>query len=178
MDTQAIYQSLSSLFPPNQLIFDASKLSPFQTDKSPLLGELPVGVVEIHRSEEVGILLRWANQTGVSIVTRGAGTGTTGGALAAQSGTVILSTRHLNHVLDLDLQNRCITVQPGVINQEINNAAISHGLFYPPDPASLYICSIGGNLAENAGGPRALKYGVTGDYVLGLKGFFGNGQPF
>ena len=111
-------------------------------------------------------------------VVRGAGSGTTGGALAAES-NVVLCLDKMNHIIDLDVANATITVAPGVILKDIHAAAESaKGLFYPPDPASLNQCSIGGNIAENAGGPRALKYGVTRDYVIGLAGVWANGEPF
>ena len=103
------------------------------------------------------------------IVPRGGGTGLSGGALATRGG-IVLSLERLNRILEIDEQNFFVTVEPGVITQHLQEAVEAQGLFYPPDPASRGSCTIGGNIAENAGGPRALKYGVTKDYVYGMQG--------
>ena len=104
---------------------------------------------------------------GLPIVPRGAGTGLSGGALAL-NGAVVLGTARMNRILDIDAANRRAVVQPGVINAELSAAARTHGLYYAPDPSSQTACTMGGNVAENSGGPHCLKYGVTSRYVTGL----------
>jgi glycolate oxidase len=101
-------------------------------------------------------------------VPRGAGSGVSGGAIAVEGALTIVMTG-MNAILEIDADNQLCVVQPGIINAELGRAVAEHGLFYPPDPASFEICSIGGNLAENSGGLRCVKYGVTRDYVLGLE---------
>ncbi len=148
-----------------------------QQDRSALEGHPPGIVVFPTQQADVIKTLLFANQHGIPVVTRGAGTGTTGGAVSATDGIVINLSR-MNRIIEIDTKNHCIVVEPGVILETLHQAVESSGLFYPPDPASLSECTIGGNVAENAGGPRCLKYGVTGDYVRGLSGVYANGQPF
>ena len=110
-----------------------------------------------------------------SVVTRGAGTGLCGGANASD-GCVILSLHRMNRVLHIDVANRMARVQPGVLNGDLKRAVAEHGLFYPPDPASYEISSIGGNVATNAGGLCCVKYGVTRDYVVALEVVLASGE--
>ncbi len=149
----------------------------YASDTSAAVGVAPVAVVCPEEESQVRECLLLAEDYGVGIVSRGAGTGTTGGAVSLGS-SLVLSFENYNRILDIDVDNRVAVVQPGVITGELQKAVEKLGLFYPPDPASLDICTLGGNIAENAGGPRALKYGVTRDYVLGLKGFWADGTPF
>ncbi|MEK9727813.1 MAG: FAD-linked oxidase C-terminal domain-containing protein [Candidatus Margulisiibacteriota bacterium] len=128
--------------------------------------------------DECERLLKWANKENHVLVIRGAGTGTTGGALTTTAKQIIICLSKMNRIINFDIKNATITVEPGVLLEVIHKTVESKGLFYPPDPASLKRCSIGGNIAENAGGPRALKYGVTKDYVIGLKGVWANGESF
>ena len=115
------------------------------------------------------------NEKGIPVTPRGAGTGLSGGALPV-SGGVSLSLELMNNILDIDERNLQATVEPGVITQVFQEAVEAKGLFYPPDPASKGSCFIGGNLAENSGGPKAVKYGVTKDYVLNLEVVLPDGQ--
>lgn len=125
-------------------------------------------VVVLPRSAaEVSAILRLANRTGTPVTPRGAGTGLSGGSLP-MGGIALVLTR-MNRIRELDLANRLAVVEPGVITAELQAAAEAQGLFYPPDPGSQRVSTLGGNVAENAGGPRCLKYGVTRDYVLGLE---------
>ena len=119
-------------------------------------------------SEEISEILRLANEYRFPVVPRGAGTGTTGGALPVQGGLVVVTSR-LNRILEIDPDNFIAVVQPGVFTGHLKAEVEKLGLFYPPDPSSANFCSIGGNVAENAGGSAAVKYGVTRDYVLGLR---------
>ena len=136
---------------------------------------LPDAVVFPEHDEDIAAVLRICREHRLPLVPRGAGVGYTGGALAVQGGIVLVFTR-MNRILRLDAENFLAEVEPGVITADLQAAAEKRGLFYPPDPASLKTSTIGGNVAENAGGPRCFKYGVTGNYVLGLEGFLMNGE--
>jgi len=127
-----------------------------------------LAVVRPYNVEEVSKLAEYAFQNSIPIVARGAGTGMTGGAVPLKD-AVILSLEGMNRILDIDEKNMVASVEPGVINSHLQEELEVKGLFYPPDPASMKFCTLGGNVAENAGGPRAIKYGVTRDYVLGLE---------
>lgn len=125
----------------------------------------PEVVARPKNSEEVSLLLKICNQHLIPVTPRGAGTGLSGGALPVHGGLVIAMDR-FNKIMMIDERNLQATVEPGVINQVFQDAVMAKGLFYPPDPASRGSCFLGGNLAESAGGPKAVKYGVTKDYVL------------
>jgi glycolate oxidase len=129
---------------------------------------LPWAVVRPGSSREISEILRLANRERFPIVPRGAGTGMSGGAVPVQGG-VVLSVERMNHILEIDEQDFVAVVEPGVITGDLQREVESRGLFYPPDPASRKFCTLGGNVAECAGGLRAVKYGVTKDYVLGLE---------
>ena len=118
--------------------------------------------------EEIGDIMRLCYAHGIPVTPRGAGTGLSGGALPIHHG-VVLSTERLNKIIQIDERNLQATVEPGVINEAFQNAVKEVGLFYPPDPASKGSCSLGGNLAHSSGGPKAVKYGTTRDYVLNLQ---------
>ncbi len=129
---------------------------------------LPDLVVHPRNTQEVSIVAQEAYHLGVPLVPRGAGTGVTGGALAVHGGVLVVFDQ-MNRIKDVAVGDLTLVTEPGAITREVHEAAEAEGLFYPPDPASLDSCSIGGNVAENAGGPRALKYGVTKHYVLELE---------
>jgi glycolate oxidase len=136
---------------------------------------LPDGVVFPGKSEEVSAIMKVANEAGLNIVPRGAGTGMSGGALAIQGGLVMVMTR-FDRILSVDEENLVAEVEPGVITAHFQEVVESKGLFYPPDPASAKYSTLGGNVAECAGGPRAVKYGVTRDYILGLEVVLPSGE--
>ncbi len=136
---------------------------------------LPDVVVHPENTQEVSTIARLAYEEEVPLVPRGAGTGVTGGALAVHGGVLVVFDR-MSQIKAVETGDLVLITQPGVITQEIHQAAEAEGLFYPPDPASLDACSIGGNVAENAGGPRALKYGVTKHYVLELEVVMPSGE--
>src|SRR5215208_6475965 len=119
-------------------------------------------------AEQVAALVRLANRYGLPIVPRGAGTGLSGGALATEGG-IVMPTARMRRVLHVDPVNRLAIVEPGLVNLELSRAVARYGLFYAPDPSSQKACTIGGNVAENAGGPHTLAYGVTTNHVLGLE---------
>src|ERR1700677_2296713 len=126
----------------------------------------PLAVVRPLRTEEVQTVLRWATANRVPVVPRGAGSGLSGGATALDGG-IVLSTEKMREI-SVDPVTRTAVCQPGLFNAEVKAAVGEYGLWYPPDPSSYEICSIGGNIATNAGGLCCVKYGVTADYVLGL----------
>jgi glycolate oxidase len=117
---------------------------------------------------EVAAAVRIARRHGVPVTARGAGTGLSGGAIPCEGG-VVITTARMNRILELDVENRLAVVEPGVINLDITRAAEPYGLYYAPDPSSQKACTIGGNIAENAGGPHTLRYGATTNHVLGLE---------
>jgi glycolate oxidase len=128
----------------------------------------PAAVAFPGNADEVAAIMRLASSIPFPVVPRGAGTGMTGGALAVAGGLVLAMNR-FNRILEIDLENQVAVVEPGVITGRLQEEVRQLGLYYPPDPASLQFCTIGGNVAECAGGPSAVKYGVTRDYVLGLE---------
>ena len=127
---------------------------------------MPVAAVRAESAGQVQETLRWASRHGIPVVPRGAGSGLSGGALAVDGG-IVLSLERMRAV-EIDTASRVAVVEPGALNVEVKRAAAAHGLWYPPDPSSYEICSIGGNIATNAGGLCCVKYGVTTDYELGL----------
>lgn len=146
------------------------------TDRSGYVpATLPDGVVQATSVDEVVQTMRLASANRVPIVTRGAGTGLAGGS-SATAGEVVLDLSRMNRILRIDPVEQLAVVEPGVLNAEMNAAAAEHGLFYAPDPASTAICSIGGNIATNAGGMKCAKYGVTRESVLALKVVLADGR--
>jgi len=129
---------------------------------------MPDVVVKPRDRDQVAAIVKLANEKGIPLYPRGAGTGLSGGSLPVKGGIVIVLT-DMNRILEIDRENLLAVVQPGVVTAQLHQAAEKEGLFYPPDPASSDACTIGGNIAECAGGPRGFKYGVTRDYVLGLE---------
>ena len=136
---------------------------------------LPEAVAFPRTTEEVSKIMKLATEHRFPVVPRGAGTGMTGGSLPVKGGLVLPLTR-MNSIVEIDAQNHIVVVEPGVITIELQNAVKKVGLFYPPDPASLKFCTIGGNAAECAGGPSAVKYGVTKDYIIGLEAVLPSGE--
>lgn len=137
---------------------------------------LPDGVLFPRDENDVSEVLKYCNENKIIIVPRGSGSGFTGGALAANGGLVMSFEKHMNKILEIDLENLVARVQPGVINSALQKEVAKFGLFYPPDPASMDYSSLGGNVSENAGGMRAAKYGITKDYVMALRAVLPNGE--
>ena len=136
----------------------------------------PDAVLFPRNEQDVSDILKYCNEHRIVIVPRGAGSGFTGGALPANGGIVLAFEKHMNKILEIDMQNMVAVVQPGVINKELQKAVEEVGLFYPPDPASQEYSTIGGNVNENAGGMRAAKYGITKDYVMAIRAVLPNGD--
>ena len=143
-------------------------LIPYSFDGTAALQQMPGCVVFARTTEQVASILRLANDTKTPIVTRGSGTGLSGGSLPSAD-CIVLCTVKMDKILELDRANLTMLVQPGVTTLQVADAASTAGLFYPPDPGSMKISTIGGNVAENSGGLRGLKYGVTRNYVMGME---------
>ena len=128
----------------------------------------PAAVALPTTAEQVSAIVRLAREAGLPVVARGAGTGLSGGAVPQQGGIIVALTR-MNRVIEIDREDRTALVEPGVINLELTEETLDHGFFFAPDPSSQKACTIGGNVAENSGGPHCLKYGVTTNHILGLE---------
>ncbi|MCB0402742.1 MAG: FAD-binding protein [Flavobacteriales bacterium] len=148
--------------------FDEEAFQKYGHDETEDLVFYPEVVVLPRTAQEISAILKLCNASNIPLTPRGAGTGLSGGALPVNKG-VLLSMERFDQILEIDERNLQATVEPGVITQVFQDAVREKGLFYPPDPASKGSCFIGGNLAENSGGPKAVKYGVTKDYVLNLE---------
>jgi len=168
--TDSIAQELIGIFGAANVYYnDAERLEPYAHDEAAgCATRIPEAVVRPKSAEEISQLLKLANREKIPVTARGAGSGLSGGAVPIHGGIVIDCCR-MNHILDVDKANMTVTVEPGVITSEINEMLRPHGLFYAGYPMSLETCTIGGNVAENAGGGKAVKYGVTGRYVLGIE---------
>ncbi|MEO9004074.1 MAG: FAD-linked oxidase C-terminal domain-containing protein [Ginsengibacter sp.] len=147
---------------------DRLELSKYSHDETEHLRFLPEVVLKVRSAKEISEILKICNKYRIPVTPRGAGTGLSGGALPDRGG-VLISTERMNSILEIDEKNLQVTTEPGVITEVLQNAVKEKGLFYPPDPASQGSCFIGGNIAENSGGPKAVKYGVVKDYVLNLE---------
>jgi len=169
--TPAIVAELRKIVGEKYVIFDdAEKLEPYSHDEVPdrRYARMPEAVVRPRTAEEISEILRLANRELFPVTPRGAGSGLSGGAVPVFGGVVLLVDR-MNQILEIDRDNMMVVVEPGVVTNEINARLKGEGLFYPGYPMSLETCYIGGNVAENAGGGKAIKYGVTGNYVTGLE---------
>ncbi len=152
-----------------QFVFvDEESLQHYSHDETENLHFLPELVIKPRTANEISEILKICNKEKIPVTPRGAGTGLSGGALPHLGG-VLLSTERMNSILEIDERNLQVTTEPGVITEVLQNTVKEKGLFYPPDPASRGSCFIGGNIAENSGGPKAVKYGVVKDYVLNLE---------
>ncbi|MCF6201441.1 MAG: glycolate oxidase subunit GlcD [Hydrogenimonas sp.] len=136
----------------------------------------PEAVIFPRDEDDVSKIVRYCNEHKIAVVPRGAGSGFTGGALPTNGGIVLALEKHMNKILEIDMDNMVAVVQPGVINMDLQKAVEAKGLFYPPDPASQEYSTIGGNVSENAGGMRAAKYGITKDYVMAIRAVRPNGD--
>ncbi len=170
----AFVSALQQQFQPQQLLFDEAERWTYGYDNS-RQHALPSVVVIPDSHLAVASLLELCHRYQVPLVVRGSGTGTAGAAVPICHG-VVLSTERLNHILRIDPNNRLMVVEPGVTNQQVQQAAAEHGFFWPPDPTSAAICTVGGNLACNSAGPRAVKYGTPRENVLGLRAVTADGR--
>ena len=166
--TTEILEQIKSIVGAEYVFTDAESFEKYGSDETEKLHYSPAVVVKPRKAEEIGALMQLANKHLIPVTPRGAGTGLTGGALPHLGGLVIAMER-FNSILEIDERNLQVTTEPGVITEVLQNAVKEKGLFYPPDPASKGSCFIGGNISENSGGPKAVKYGVVKDYVLNLE---------
>jgi glycolate oxidase len=164
---EELLKQLESIVGSSHLITDRNDLVSYSRDETSDAQAFPEAAVKPENARQVSEIMKLASDARIPVTPRGLGTGVSGGALPIRGG-ILLSLERFNRILEIDRRNMVAVVEPGVITGELQKAAEKEGLFYPPDPASLDSCSIGGNVAESAGGPRAVKYGTTKDYVLGL----------
>ena len=167
--------SLRALVGPDHVITDPNRLLVYESDGLTQYRVAPRAVILPATTEELAGAVRVLHLADVPVVARGAGTGLSGGALPRADG-VVVGTARMNRILSIDVDNRLARVQPGVVNGRLTEATRPHGLYYAPDPSSQSTCTLGGNVAENSGGPHCLKYGVTGRYVIGLTVVLADGE--
>ncbi len=163
-----VYEALIRELGADRVLRGPEAVAPYARDESGLGVYPPDAAVLCRTRAEVELVLRFAAVHQIPVTPRGAGSGMTGGALPIRGG-IVLSTEQMKRIVSIDADDRVAVIEPGVINADLQAAVEAQGLFYAPDPASLEFCSMGGNVAENAGGPRAFKYGVTRDWTLGLE---------
>ena len=173
-DQEGLITDLKAIVGDMYVVHDPEDLLVFEYDGSVDRG-LPIVVVLPSSTEEVSQIVKAAVRHGMPVVARGAGTGLSGGAVAQQGGVVIALTR-MTRVLEIDAENRLAVVEPGVVNIDLSHDASRYGLYYAPDPSSQKVCTIGGNVAENSGGPHCLAYGVTTNHVLGMEVVLADGS--
>src|SRR5438445_613836 len=163
-----IVEALRRIIPGEGVIVSEAERRAYESDGLTAYRQLPLVVVLPSTVEQVAAVLRYCKEIGAKVVPRGAGTSLSGGALPLADG-VLLGMAKFNRILEIDYENRCAIVQPGVTNLAISKAVEHAGFFYAPDPSSQIACTIGGNVAENSGGVHCLKYGLTTNNVLGVE---------
>jgi glycolate oxidase len=173
--TPEIIQRLREIVEPAALLTALEDLIPYSFDGTAAMSQLPGCVLFATRAEQIVGVIKLANVHRIPVVTRGSGTGLSGGALPSP-GCIVLCLARMNRILEVDRANLTMLVEPGVTTQAIADAAAGVGLLYPPDPGSMKISTIGGNVAENSGGLRGLKYGITRNYVMGLEVVLPDGE--
>jgi len=173
--SEAVVRRLVELTAPERVVTDPEQLAGYAHDESAEPHHPPEVLVKPLSAEEVAAVVELARQERIPITPRGLGTGLAGGSIPVRGG-ILLSTELMNRVLEVDAGNLMVHTQPGVRTAHLQQACAASGLYYPVDPASLDDCSIGGNVATNAGGARAYKYGVTGDYVRGVEAVLADGS--
>src|SRR5882672_5251432 len=173
--TPQLRRALEDIVGPAGLVVSAEGRLTYECDMHTFYKGTPDAVVLPESAAQVAAIVRLCRREHVPIVPRGSGTGLIGGAMAPQGG-VMVSLNRMASILEVDLPNRCATVQPGLINLWLSNAVREHGWFFAPDPSSQMVSSIGGNVSTNAGGPHCLKYGITTNHVLGLEIVTGTGE--
>ena len=174
MISNTVKSELSRIVGETNASFSREELVCYAYDATNKLS-LPDAVVFPSTAEEISLILKMANSEGFPVIPRGAGTGFSGGSVPVEGG-VVVSFERMKKIIEIDTENLIAVVEPGVVTWDLQQAVEKLGLFYPPDPSSLKFSTIGGNIAECAGGPRAVKYGVTKDYVLGLEAVLPTGE--
>ncbi len=173
--SDVLIAELRGLVGQTEVLTEPEDLIPYSFDGTAVLHQRPGCIVFVHTTAEVAAVLKLANRERIPVVTRGSGTGLSGGSLPIP-GCIVLCTVKLGRILEVDRANLTMLVEPGVTTLQVAEAAAAVGLFYPPDPGSMKISTIGGNVAENSGGLRGLKYGITRNYVMGLEVVLPDGE--
>jgi len=171
---KSVARKILKIVGPQNFLTDPADLACYSYDASSI-SSLPKAVVMPVSTEEVSQILSLANQEGLAVSPRGAGTGTTGASVPIKGGLALCLAR-MNRIISINPKDLTALVEPGVVTGELQEEVSRYGLFYPPDPASMKFCTIGGNVATGAGGPRAVKYGVTRDYVMALEVVLSDGS--
>ena len=173
--TPATLSQLRAVVGADQVFTSKEDLIPYAFDGTAAMSQMPGCVAFVTTTEQIVGVLKLANATKTPVVTRGSGTGLSGGSLPS-SDCIVMCTARMNRILEVDRANLTMLVEPGVTTLAVADAAAAVGLFYPPDPGSMKISTIGGNVAENSGGLRGLKYGITRNYVMGLEVVLPDGE--
>ena len=171
----ATLAQLRAIVGADQVLTAKEDLIPYSFDGTAALNQMPGCVAFVTSTEQIAVILKLANATRTPLVTRGSGTGLSGGSLPSAD-CIVMCTAKMNRILEVDRANLTMLVEPGVTTLQVADAAAAVGLFYPPDPGSMKISTIGGNVAENSGGLRGLKYGITRNYVMGLEVVLPDGE--
>jgi len=170
-----LIDELIQILGPAQVLAEREDLIPYSFDATAVLRQMPRAVVFPRTAAEVSSVLKLARTLKVPVVARGSGTGLSGGSVPSP-GSIVLCLVKMDRILEVDARNFTLRAQAGVLTQAVYDAADAAGLFYPPDPGSMKVSTIGGNVAENSGGLRGLKYGITRDYVMGLEVVLADGE--
>ena len=175
MEQQQLMSDLMDLLGKKNVLTDATALSVYECDAAPSFKALPDVVVFADSTQQVSDIVKLANKHNTPFIARGGGTGLSGGMLSVQGG-IIIALNRMDRILEVDIENEYAVVEPGVVNLLLSQAVQKYGYHYAPDPSSQKACTIGGNIAENSGGPHTLKYGVTSDHILGMEVVMPDGE--
>ena len=170
-----IVSQLEAIVGSSYVFTDCERMEPYSHDETAGLSAWPEVVVKVASRDEIMAIMKLANEKRIPVTPRAGGMGLSGGSVPLYGG-ISLSVERMNHILEIDQENLMAVVEPGVITGDLHRAVEAQGLMYPPDPASQDSCCLGGNVAESAGGPRAVKYGTTKDYVMGMEVVLPNGE--
>ena len=172
---EKIIENLKNIVGKENVIVDKEALENYSHDETPLYKSMPEAAVKPYSTEEVSQIMKLAYDNNIPVTPRAGGTSLSAGAVPIHAG-IVLSLERMDRIKEIDKKNLMVIVEPGIITEQLGNELTKYGLFLPPDPVSLDSCMIGGNIAENAGGPRAMKYGVTKNYVTGLEAVLPDGE--
>jgi len=171
---ETVIEKLRRIVGPENVITDKDALENYSHDETPIYKAMPEAAVKPSSTEEVSQIMKLAYENNIPITPRSGGTSLSAGAVPVYGG-IVLSLERMNKIKEIDQKNLMVVVEPGIITEQLGDELAKHNLFFPPDPVSLDSCMIGGNIAECAGGPRAMKYGVTKNYVLGIEAVLPDG---
>lgn len=172
---RAVKRELIAIVGEKYVLDDTEALLTHSYDATPMYQVMPDGVIFPGNTEEVAAVLKVLNRKRIPVVSRGSGSNLSAGTVPVEGGVVMVMTR-MNQLLEIDEDNLTATFQPGLITKSLHQAVEERGLFYPPDPGSMVVSTLGGNIAECAGGLRGLKYGTTKDYIIGLEAVLASGE--